>query len=180
MCIGTAGMRAQQRHGDAADDVLQYAPYAAVFAMKACGVESRHDWAGLTARTAMSFVVSAGTTYILKNSVSERRPDRSDRRSFPSGHATIAFSGATVLHHEFGRVSPWISVGGYTVAALTAADRVRRDRHYWHDVAAGAAIGVAGTELSYFLADRLLPRLFPGRDVCIGFTGTGLDVAVRF
>ena len=127
----------------------------------------------------MSLAVSAGVTYALKNSINEWRPDHSDRRSFPSGHSAVAFSGATVLHHEFGRVSPWISVGGYAVATLTAADRVRRDRHHWHDVAAGAAIGVLSTELTYALSNRYFSKLFPGSDICMSVSGNGVDVAIR-
>jgi len=38
---------------------------------------------------------------------------------------------------------------------LTAADRIRRNRHHWEDVAAGAAIGVGGTLLGYYLGDLI-------------------------
>lgn len=176
MCACAGAARAQQVHGNGVDNVLEYVPYATVLTLKACGVESRGDWRGLAAATVMSFVVSAGTTQIMKHCIDERRPDGTDRRSFPSGHSAIAFAGATVLHHEYGHVSPWISVGGYAVAAVTAADRVRRRRHYWHDVAAGAAIGVLATELTYVVTDRL----FPHRNVSVGFNGQGVDVAVRF
>lgn len=180
MCISVCCAIAQQRHSDTPDDILQYTPYATVLALKACGVESRSDWRGLAANTALSFVMSAGVTYTLKHTVSEQRPDHSDRRSFPSGHSTVAFAGATVLRHEFGHVSPWVSIGGYTVATLTAADRVRRDRHHWHDVAAGAAIGVLSTELTYCITDRLLPRLSRKADMSMSFTGRTFDMAVRF
>jgi membrane-associated phospholipid phosphatase len=98
-----------------------------------------------------------GTAYILKHSVHEWRPDHSDRRSFPSGHTAIVFAGATSLHKEYGKRSAWISVGGYALATFVAIDRVAKDRHHWYDVAAGAAIGIAGTELSYYLAHRLMP-----------------------
>lgn len=179
ICTSTAALKAQQRHGNGPDDILQYTPYAAVFTLKACGVDNRHTWPQLTANAVMSLAVSAGVTYALKNSINEWRPDHSDRRSFPSGHSAVAFSGATVLHHEFGRVSPWISVGGYAVATLTAADRVRRDRHHWHDVAAGAAIGVLSTELTYALSNRYFSKLFPGSDVSVSVTGNGVDVAIR-
>lgn len=176
MCVLPAGTMAQQSRGNGVDDVLEFVPYATVLTLKACGVESRDDWRGLAAATAMSLAVTAGTTHILKHSVREWRPDDTDRSSFPSGHTAVAFAGATVLHHEYGHVSPWISVGGYAVATLTAADRVRRDRHYWHDVAAGAAIGVLATELTYVITDRIFPR----RDISVGFSGQGIDVALRF
>ena len=165
-----------QRHGDGIDDVMQYAPYAALFAMKTAGLESRHDWPQLAATAVGSWVVSAGIAYVLKHNIDEWRPDHTDQHSFPSGHTTIAFAGATALHKEFGHLSPWVSVGGYTVAVLTAADRLRRDRHHWHDVCVGAAIGFGATQLTYYVSDLLFPR----KQVGIAFTGNSLDVSLRW
>ncbi|MBR0047876.1 MAG: phosphatase PAP2 family protein [Prevotella sp.] len=167
---------AQQRHGDGIDDVLQYTPYATVFILKAAGVDSRHEWPQLAATAAASWVASAGVAYVLKHSIKEWRPDHSDQRSFPSGHATFAFAGATALHKEFGHLSPWVSVGGYTVAVLTAADRVRRDRHHWYDVCAGATIGFAVTEAAYMISEKV----FPKKDVGVAFTGNSLSLAYRW
>ena len=80
--------------------------------------------------------------------------------------------------HEFGHISPWITVGGYTVATLTAIDRVRRDRHHWYDVCAGAAIGVAATELTYYVSDLLFPP--KQKNFSLGITPAGLDLVVRW
>ena len=175
--IATTGAEAQQKHSDALDDVVQYVPYATVFALKACGVESRDDWRKLAITTAASWVATAGTGWILKHTIDEKRPDGSDLKSFPSGHTMIAFAGATALHKEFGRVSPWIAVAGYGVATLVAADRIARDRHHWYDTAAGAALGVAATQLTWWLSDRLLPRKTDL--LVIGFSGNTLDIAVK-
>jgi membrane-associated phospholipid phosphatase len=172
----TIGTHAQQRHGDGFDDVLQYVPYASVLTLKACGVESRDEWTQLLVATAGSWVVSAGVCYMLKHTIHEWRPDNSDNRSFPSGHSAFAFAGATVLHKEFGHLSPWISVAGYSVATLTAVDRVCRDRHHWYDTCAGAAIGFLSTELTYYVTDRLFPR----RNASLAFTGNSIDFALRW
>ena len=88
----------------------------------------------------------------------------------------FAFAGATMLHHEFGHLSPWVTIGGYGIATLTAVDRLVRDRHYLHDVCAGAAIGIAATELTYFLKQKL----FKSRNVDLSFTGQRLDLAIRW
>ena len=93
-----------------------------------------------------------------------------------SGHSTFAFAGATMLCHEFGHVSPWVPIGGYGVATLTAIDRLVRDRHYLHDVCAGAAIGVAATELTYFLKKKLLKS----KNVDLSFSGQTFDLAIRW
>jgi membrane-associated phospholipid phosphatase len=61
------------------------------------------------------------------------------------------------------------------VATLTAIDRVRRDRHHWHDVCAGAAIGIGATELTYWLSDRL----FPNGKARLSFNGNRIDLALR-
>jgi membrane-associated phospholipid phosphatase len=84
----------------------------------------------------------------LKAVVDERRPDGSDFDAFPSGHAARAFLGAELLRQEFRESSPWIGVAGYAVAATTGYLRVRHERHYAHDVVAGAVIGEASAQLA--------------------------------
>lgn len=169
-------VEAQKKHSDGLDDVFQYVPYASVFALKACGVESRDNWTKLAVTTAASWVVSASVGYTLKHSVKEWRPDETDQMSFPSGHTMFAFAGATALHKEFGKVSPWISVAGYSVATFVAVDRVVKERHHWYDVMAGAGIGFAATELSFWLSDKVIKN----DKVAFSFTGKRLDLAVRW
>ena len=169
-------VRAQQRHSDGLDDVMQYVPYASVLALKACGVESCDDWKKLTITTAASWVATAGVGWVLKQTIKEWRPDDSDQKSFPSGHSMIAFAGATALHKEFGKVSPWISVAGYGVATFVAVDRVAKDRHHWYDVATGAVLGFGITEATWWLSDKLFPGM--KSQVALGFSGNTLDVAV--
>ena len=142
-------------HGDGADDVLRFLPITGVFALKACGVEGASSWKRLIANTATSYALSTATTWGLKHSIHECRPDGSDHRSFPSGHATVACAGAHILYKEYGKKSFWYGVAGYGVATAICADRVFRNRHYWQDVCAGAAIGILGTEAGYRLGDLL-------------------------
>lgn len=162
---------------DALDDVLEHVPLATVLALRGCGVQSASpSWTELAASAAAAYTLSAATTWGLKHVLRERRPDGSDHHSLPSGHATMAFAGATVLMKEYGQRSPWIAVGGYGLATLVAADRVRRDRHYVHDVVAGAAIGFAATELIYFLKRKVIKN----RNIDLSLSGLQLDVAVRW
>nr|WP_308299341.1 phosphatase PAP2 family protein [Streptomyces sp. CL12-4] len=81
--------------------------------------------------------------------------DRPDSSSFPSGHtaAAVAFTAA---------VAPsWPRAGALCAvpATLVAVERVQSGAHYPSDVAAGAAIGLAGAWLSR-RAPRLLLRLW--------------------
>lgn len=142
-------------HGDGVDNVLQFTPLAASVVLKAAGVQGRSTWQEYACKAGASLVLYAGTTYLLKHTVHEMRPDGTDNRSFPSGHTALAFCGATVLHKEYGSVSPWISVAGYAAATATAVDRVRRNRHHWGDVAAGAAIGFLSAEAGYWAIGKI-------------------------
>jgi membrane-associated phospholipid phosphatase len=69
------------------------------------------------------------------------RPDGTSL-SFPSGHSASAFATATVLQRHLG----WkAGIPAYAVATYVAASRIQGQRHYFSDVAFGAAIGmVAG------------------------------------
>lgn len=169
---------AGQSHGnDHVDDVLQHIPRLGVFVLNVCGVESRTQGdVHYYTNTMGSYLLAAGVTAALKSTVKEWRPDRSDRRSFPSGHATFAFAGAHILQKEYGQHSPWISAGGYILATGVAIDRVVQDRHHWYDVCAGAAVGVLCTELTYFVTDRL----FPATQASVAIAPNGLMFSMRF
>ena len=62
--------------------------------------------------------------------------------SFPSGHATAAFSVATVFAIRY-RKHRWVPWAAYGVASVIAFSRVTRQSHFPADVFAGAALGYA-------------------------------------
>lgn len=89
--------------------------------------------------------------YVLKRAFGRERPFESNGEtrfhpgsshdSFPSGHATQAFSLASVVAMRAkGWVIPTIA---YTAATLVAFDRVNDHVHFASDVAAGAVLGTA-------------------------------------
>ena len=97
--------------------------------------------------------------WILKPAFGRERPFESDGEthfhfgsshdSFPSGHATEAFSVASVIAiRSKGWVIPTIA---YTAATLVAFDRVNDHVHFASDVAAGA---VLGTAVGRFIVNR--------------------------
>lgn len=137
------------------DDYLQYAPAVVMVGMKACGYESRSEWGRMLVSDANSTAIMALTVNALKYSLGRLRPDGSTYNSFPSGHTATAFMTASMLHMEYGWRSPWFSIGGYTVAAVTGVSRILNNRHWLTDVVAGAAIGIGATHLGYFLADLI-------------------------
>ena len=157
LCLFPFQVGAQQRHSDTVDDILQYAPLITSLSLRSAGMESNIPLKEALLGKCLTALTVGGTAYILKHTVKEWRPDHSDRRSFPSGHTAVVFAGATSLHKEYGKRSMWISVGGHALATFVAIDRIAKDRHHWYDVAAGGAIGIIGTELSYYFAHHLMP-----------------------
>lgn len=145
---------------------IQYLPLAATLGLKALGVESRSSWARMAVSGAAGGAIMLAATQSMKHIISTRRPDNSDDHSFPSGHTATAFVTATILHREYGHISPLVSIGGYATAAATGILRIRKNRHWASDVAAGAGIGILATELGYCITDAL-------------FRNKGLDITGR-
>ena len=104
-----------------------------------------------------------GTSVLLsegfKRLFQEKRPDSNEHDSFPSGHATAAFSVATV---ESG-LHPRQALYWYAGATLISSSRVALHRHTVGDVLAGAALGygVARLELSSRRGLLLAPFIVP-------------------
>lgn len=105
---------------------------------------------------AFSAATMAGVVNAVKYSTRSLRPDTTDHRSFPSGHTATAFMTATMLVKEYGHLSPWVSIGAYTVAAGTGLMRMANNKHWVSDVMVGAGIGIISTEFGYWLADVIM------------------------
>lgn len=137
-------------------NILQYSPGAVMLILKTAGLESRSDWPRMLTADGASVVIQAAITNTVKYSLKRERPDGKAYNSYPSGHTATAFMCAQMLHKEYGEtVSPWISVGGYGLAATTGIFRVISNRHWCSDVMGGAAIGIFSTEVAYELTDIL-------------------------
>jgi len=89
-----------------------------------------------------SYGTTLATTGILKLTVTEMRPDGDGEDSFPSGHTSSAFAGASFIHLRYGFKYAIIP---YLAAAYTGYTRVETDRHYTKDVLAGALIGAVSS-----------------------------------
>lgn len=89
-----------------------------------------------------SFFTNLAATYALKATVSKTRPNGADDESFPSGHTSVAFQGASFIHKRYGLK---YAVPAYVGAVFVAWSRVESDNHYTVDVLAGAAVGIASS-----------------------------------
>ena len=135
-----------------------------------------HNWPRFAVNTLASVGVGFALKTALKKMVKEERPDHSDKESFPSGHATMAFAAARSIDKEFRKESIWIPIAGYAAATAIGVERVASDRHHWYDVVAGAGLGIASAELTWWLSDLLFPQRKYG--VAIGTSGNTIDVTV--
>ena len=115
-----------------------------------------HNWP----RFAVNTLASVGVAYVgktaLKAMIKEERPDHSDNKSFPSGHAAMAFAAARSIDKEFRKDCIWIPIAGYAAATAIGIERVASDRHHWYDVVAGAGVGVGSAELTWWLSDNII------------------------
>lgn len=130
------------------DNSMQYVPLAAAVGLDFCGVEARHPLHERIALAATAYATLTAVAGGLKLTISETRPDGSDDKSFPSGHAARAFAGAELVRSEYGW--KW-GIGAYAVATGVGVLRVTGDHHYVHDVLAGAAVGVLSARMAYWL-----------------------------
>ena len=131
-------------------------PLAATWLMKICGVKSRSNTRRMITANGLSLGLTVGLAQTLRWSVREKRPDGLGTNSLPSVHSSLAYMGATILSREYGHISPWITIGGYTAATGTQMLRIGHNAHWMNDIFLGAGIGVVSTNLAYFLTDKII------------------------
>jgi len=143
------------KFGMHADDLLQFAPGVAFYALNLAGVKSKHGIVDGTALYVLSEAIMGVSTFSVKHLAGRERPNGADNFSFPSGHTANAFAAAEFLNQEYRDVSPWIGYAGYTVATATGVLRMYNNKHWLSDVVAGAGFGIASTKLAYLIYPRL-------------------------
>jgi len=159
------------------DDYVQYLPLVAVYTLYGSGIRGENNFGNKTAIAIKAFILNGILTYGLKTQVDALRPN-GETRSFPSGHASKAFTLAHFMHHEYGGNSTWYSIGAYASATAVSAIRLAKDEHWVSDVIMGAGIGILSTELIYLTHqykwdNQYLKKLnlFPFKNVAAkGFT----------
>lgn len=132
-------------HGD---NILRFLPAAAHVGLGLAGVESRHPLRERIAVSATAFAAVGVLVGATKRVVSEKRPDASNSKSFPSGHTAIAFMGAELVREEYGNA---YGTGAYAVATAIAFMRLYNDQHWLNDVIGGAGFGLLSARVGYWL-----------------------------
>lgn len=123
-----------------------------------------------------STLYSSLVTATLKATIREPRPgDPSDKASFPSAHATRAFAFAATVNELHGSS---FGIPAYMMATAVAYSRMNDNRHYVHDVLAGAAIGASyGISIAQRYKDK---KQTSQSDFAAIPTGDGLALMFRY
>lgn len=142
------------------DDYTRHAPLALAYGLMATGHRGERTAAGFTLIYLVAHELDQAVVSNLKRLTAAARPNNPrDFSSFPSSHTSQAFLTATLLHEQYGRQYPWVSVSGYAVATATGAMRVLGNKHWATDALAGAAIGFLSAETIWHLYPALTRRL---------------------
>ncbi len=105
--------------------------------------------------------------------------------SFPSGHTTDAFMGATFLSYTFCKYYPEsrlkvpVIAASYTLAATTGFLRVASGNHFISDVLTGAALGTAVGIVVPFVHEKIAKVKYKGQQV-LAFDGQSLTATLKF
>lgn len=130
------------------DDYAVFGPVAIAGIAKISGLKSESTYTGMALKYAGAMLLSNVVIQPMKHSFKRLRPDNTSTTSFPSGHTTLAFVGAEMVHQEFH--NPWLSVSAYTLATSVATMRILNNRHWYSDVIVGAGIGILSTKVAYW------------------------------
>lgn len=128
----------------------------------------KKDYQG-TKKLAFSYGTTLALTYTLKYAVDKQRPEGRYRfDSFPSGHTSSGFSGASFFQRRYGWKYGWPA---YFLAAIVGVSRMEGPDGYHDiiDVLAGAAIGIGSTYLftKPFQKEKMDLGLSAGKDMYV-------------
>jgi hypothetical protein len=153
---------AQENRGSTSDEIAKYAKpfgdYKLVAPSMLAAFAYGHfgKWEGIKQTAIMgieSLLITGIITQTLKYAGHRHRPSSGDpyntwdgpsflsgNDSFPSGHASTAFSVLTVVALEY-KDYPVISPLAYSIATLTALSRINDNKHWASDAFFGSALG---------------------------------------
>ncbi|MEO5583258.1 MAG: phosphatase PAP2 family protein [Saprospiraceae bacterium] len=132
-----------------ADDILQHTPLVAGLLFAAFD-KSDKKWLFLK-RAVLTEVITNIAVQTIKKQSHILRPNNSDYLSFPSGHTTEAFAGATLFCDHYAKGKLWLQILTYTTASSVGVLRILKNRHWANDVIAGAGLGILSVKLSEFV-----------------------------
>jgi membrane-associated phospholipid phosphatase len=160
---------------DAAGDWLRFAPAAAHLGLGLAGVRARRPFSDRVIESAIAHLCCVGGAFVSKRLFRGLRPDGSSYDSFPSGHASIAFTGAELMRADYG---PWWGVGAYALSSGVALTRLEAGEHWLGDILAGAGLGILCARVGVWLTDPVKSLLGLPESSWDGLSGKRVQVAL--
>ena len=102
----------------------------------------------------LSFVITHG----LKRIINKERPKNGGGYSFPSGHASAAFTGASFIERKYGFK---YGIPSYLLASYVGWTRIQANKHDKWDVLGGAIIGIGSA--------YIFTKPFKNTELAIGY-----------
>lgn len=130
-----------------------YLPFVLIAAMPAYFFLKKQNRRGI--QFSVAILLTSVIVELLKGLFNVPRPFGKPGLSFPSGHASLAAAEARFFKTINKKQKAWQAAAGIIYVAFIAAGRVYTGFHTVQDVAAGALIGYAISEL----AVKMLPKL---------------------
>ena len=136
----------------------------------------------------LKLIVYRARPYMYFDGYPQDKVDEGDWNcSFPSGHTTMAFTGAaftTMLFCQYFPESKWkYAVAGtsFGIAALTGALRIASGNHFVSDVITGAIIGtVCGIAVPYFHTKQFYSKFEKHKNPDLNVSPMGINLSFRF
>ncbi|MGL4987250.1 MAG: phosphatase PAP2 family protein [Treponemataceae bacterium] len=189
-------MRPYNRLFDLAGDVTMI--ISLVLPVVLFAIPEKKDWLTIAVMYTEAILLSHATKEYLKFGINRSRPylyfpnissgslpkESKQRESFPSGHATLAFAGASFTSYVFYSYFPrslWnipVSLVSYSLAFTTASLRVASGSHFLTDVFVGALIGTLYGIGVPFL--HTFNKKMKNNNIDIAFIPTGLYVKYTY
>lgn len=139
------GLNLRAQNKEITYDLLQYGPSLSFLSSSA--FDNSSEFKDDVFSFGISFITMATTVKGLKHITHVERPDHSDFKSFPSGHAAVSFLGAELIRTKY-KDQPQYWVPTYALAGLVSLQRIHDNHHRPLEVVSGAIVGIASVHLS--------------------------------
>jgi membrane-associated phospholipid phosphatase len=156
------------------DDFIQYAPMAEMFVADIAYSKTKNEVFQQSKNLIISQLFTAFIVQTLKFSTNVTRPNGASH-SFPSGHTSVAFTGATALYLEYRDTNPFLAYSGYGFSTATGILRVTNNKHWVSDVLVSAGIGMLSARLTWYINPFKNWKPFKSSKVAIYPYVNGLD-----
>lgn len=156
------------------DNYIQYAPMAEMYVADIFYSKTKNEVFQQSKNLIISQLFTAVIVQALKMTTNVTRPNGA-AHSFPSGHSSVAFTGATALYLEYRDSNPFLAYSGYGFSTATGILRVTNNRHWVSDVLVGAGIGMFSAQLTWYINPFKNWKPFKSSKVAIYPYVDGLD-----